>query len=157
MLHILVIHQSHVLICRIFWSHYHVWSAILLNGKAHTWFIDAWMSNKSMKHIWAPLLLEAQHYGTSNAMVRSNMWRNNFRFLNGTATHEWTKFKLLYSTSKLTALYFHTTVARATVCHGNRELLQTVSETRTGGSTLTICPQLPEWTLKTHIPKQSIE
>ena len=40
-------------------------------GGAHTRFVDAWISNESTKHIWAPPLMEVQWYGASKAAMQS--------------------------------------------------------------------------------------
>ena len=45
------------------------WTSI--KGRAHTCFLDAWISNKSTKCIWAPLLAEVQRYDTSKAAMQS--------------------------------------------------------------------------------------
>ena len=42
-----------------------------LKGGAHTRFVDAWISNESMKCIWAPPLMEVQQYGALKAAMRS--------------------------------------------------------------------------------------
>ena len=39
------------------------WTSV--KGGAHTCFVDAWISNESMKRIWALLLMEVQRYGAS--------------------------------------------------------------------------------------------
>ena len=50
-----------------------------VKGRAHMCNIDAWISNESTKRIWALPLTEVQQYDW-------NTWRNNPRFLHGTAT-----------------------------------------------------------------------
>ena len=45
------------------------WTSI--KGGAYTRFVDAWISNESMKRIWAPPLKEVQWYGASNTAMRS--------------------------------------------------------------------------------------
>ena len=45
---------------------YHWTSA---EGGAHTQFVDVWISNKSMKRLWAPPLTKVQRYGASNAVM----------------------------------------------------------------------------------------
>ena len=45
------------------------WTSI--KGGAHTCFVEVWISNKSMKCIWAPALTEVQRYGASKAAKRS--------------------------------------------------------------------------------------
>ena len=63
------------------------WTSIKGWG-AHTCFIDAWISNKLMKCIWAPPLMEVQQYAISNmAQNDQNTWRNNLRFLHRTVTY----------------------------------------------------------------------
>ena len=58
------------------------WTSVKDGG--HMCFVDAWISNKSTKCIWAPPLTEVQRYGTLNT---ANMRQNNLPFLHGTATH----------------------------------------------------------------------
>ena len=45
------------------------WTSV--KGGAHTRFVDEWITNKSMKRVWAPPLMEVQRYGTSKAAMRS--------------------------------------------------------------------------------------
>ena len=45
------------------------WTSV--KGSAHMCFVDAWISNKSTKHIWAPPLTEVQEYGASNTAMQS--------------------------------------------------------------------------------------
>ena len=42
-----------------------------VKGGAHMHFVVAWISNESMKRIWASSLMEVQQYGTSKAAMRS--------------------------------------------------------------------------------------
>ena len=60
------------------------WTSV--KGRAHMRFIDAWISNESMKRIWAPPLTEVQWYSALKAADRNMRW-NNLWFLHGTATH----------------------------------------------------------------------
>ena len=45
------------------------WTSV--KGGAHMHFVDAWISNESMKRVWAPLLTEVQRYSASKAVMRS--------------------------------------------------------------------------------------
>ena len=45
------------------------WTSV--KGRAHTRFVDVWISHESTKRIWAPPLTEVQRYGASKAMMRS--------------------------------------------------------------------------------------
>ena len=47
---------------------YH-WTSV--KGRTHTHFIDAWISNESTKHIWAPSLTEVQRYSTLSTAMQS--------------------------------------------------------------------------------------
>ena len=42
------------------------WTSI--KGRAHTRFIDVWISNEYTKRVWAPPLTEVQQYGASNVV-----------------------------------------------------------------------------------------
>ena len=57
-----------------------------VKGGTRTYFIDAWVSNESTKHIWAPPLTEVQRYSALTQRCNRNLWQNNLRFLHGTAT-----------------------------------------------------------------------
>ena len=59
--------------------------------------INTWISDTSMKHVWAPPLAEAQRYSTSNLLRRSKYAMNNIRFLFGTATYITKKNQSAYS------------------------------------------------------------
>ena len=68
----------------VFEALYH-WTSV--KGGVRTHFIDAWISNESMKHIWAPSLMKVQRYGASRQRCGWNTWQNNLRFLHRTATY----------------------------------------------------------------------
>ena len=65
----------------IFWSHCCVWSAVSLNAKggAHGWFVDAWISNESVKRVWAPPSTEVQRYVALNT-TKWSKFRNGIIF-----------------------------------------------------------------------------
>ena len=52
---------------------------------AHTCFVDAWISNKSTKYIWAPPLMEVQRYGASKVVMWGTQ-QNELWFLHRIAT-----------------------------------------------------------------------
>ena len=51
----------------------HRWTSI--KGRAHTYYVDAWISNESTKRMWAPPWMEVQRYGTSKAAMQSKYTR----------------------------------------------------------------------------------
>ena len=52
----------------VFEGPYH-WTS--LKGRAHMCFVDAWITDKFTKHIWAPPLMEVQQYGALNVVMQS--------------------------------------------------------------------------------------
>ena len=59
----------------------YLWTSV--KGGARTCFIDAWISNKSTKCIWAPPF---SNMALWRQRSNQNTQRNNLRFLHGTAT-----------------------------------------------------------------------
>ena len=60
------------------------WTSI--KGEAHTQFVDAWISNESMKYIWAPPLTKFSNTALRRQQCNQNMWIT-LVFLHGIATH----------------------------------------------------------------------
>ena len=60
---------------------------ISVKGGAHTRFVDSWDIHTSTKHIWAPPLTKFSDTALQTQPCDRSTWRNNFRFLRGTATY----------------------------------------------------------------------
>ena len=76
--------RTQTLFCLVFRAHHRVWHAASTEGRAHTRYVNAWISDTSTKRIWSLPLAEAQHYSTSNLVKICN---NNIRVLSRTATY----------------------------------------------------------------------
>ena len=75
------------------------WTSV--KGWAHTCFVDAWISNKSTKRIWAPPLTEVQWYGASKAAMWSKYTTEYFDFYTG-LLHVYSCIKLTMNINQLT-------------------------------------------------------